>query len=124
MAHPVDPVTLFAAGDDAADGGGTIRDQLLHTSFSFEFDPKHPYSNLTVTCENGLDKPVEIKLYGENVAGKNYQLGATVPILAAGADYLTLSDKWCKLWVTVQETSGANPTAGDFTSALTTVMPS
>lgn len=124
MAYPVDPVTLFAAGDDAVAGGGTIRDQLLHTSFSFTFEVKHPYANLTITCENGLDKPINVILYGENVAGKTHQCGAVVPILAAGLDYMTLTDKFCKLWITVQETSGANPTAGDFTAALTAVVPS
>lgn len=84
MAYPSKTQVLFAAGDDAVVGGGTIRDQLLHTSFQIDFAVKHPYTRLTIPLDNGLDKPVDVKLYGrtETAGDPWHQLGATVPMLA------------------------------------------
>ena len=124
MGYPAATRILFAAGDDAEDGGGTIRDQLLHTSFQIDFEAEHPYSKLTIPLDNELDKPVDVKLYGRTeIPGDTWhQLGPDVAMEATSQDEITLTDQWRSLKITVQESSAVDPTSGDFLAKLMPVL--
>lgn len=120
-----DPITLFAPGDDANPGGGSIRDQLEHDSVTdaLKFSKARPYNKITFPLSNGLDKPVNARLYGRssttdaawhlletrNLAART-ENGTPVPTL----DEITLTDWWFELKLTVQPSVAEDPTDGDF----------
>ena len=135
MGYPEATQILFAAGDPAQPGGGTIRDQAVHESAPILFPPQHNYLKLTILLENELDEPVDVKLYGktEDAADQWHQLGSTVAMPAQigpgdpsldEMDEITLTDWWRELKLTVQANNGADPTDGDFDSQLMPVMES
>lgn len=115
---------LFAAGDPAEAGGGTIRDQLLHTSEVVEFGKDHNFKKLTIPIDNELDEQVDVKVYGRTETDGDpwHQLGATIVIAAAGQAHATLTDNWLAIKMTVQASDGADPTAGDFKAKMMPVQ--
>lgn len=112
--NAAEPFVLFEAGDDSEDGGGTIRDQLVHTSHQFSASSQRPYGSITIPLDNGLDKGVEAKLYGKSKdAAAPWHLLETVSINAGAQDVITLTDWWFDLKLTVQALL-EDPTSGDF----------
>jgi len=127
MGYPEATQIMFSDSSPAIDGGGALRDHaVVHTSIQIDLDAKHSLVKATIPIKNGLDKPVEVKIYGrtENDSDSWHQLGTTISLLAAGVHVATLTDNWRSIKMTVEVTGGAAATSGAFLAKFMPVVES